>query len=137
MQISLRSQTAGGTFTTPLLQITLSLLHIRIYIVLSAWLLRALSGLGVPTEKHIVLFYRLRLPFKDPSFNIFLILYATPTEPGRCIHIGCQMIVRNDNKASSLAGVYSFLLKKIPIWLMHVMAPLFLFQASDRYPVAL
>ncbi|MUG93425.1 Rieske 2Fe-2S domain-containing protein [Scytonema sp. UIC 10036] len=58
--------------------------------------------------------------------KLILALYATPTRPGWCRHIGCQVLVKNDagQKPKGL-GIFGL---PMPIWLGHVLSSLFLHQ---------
>lgn len=58
--------------------------------------------------------------------QLILALYATPTRPGWCRHIGCQVLVKNEaGKESKGLGFFGL---PMPIWLGHVLASLFLHQ---------
>ncbi|MBF2007808.1 MAG: Rieske 2Fe-2S domain-containing protein [Chlorogloeopsis fritschii C42_A2020_084] len=62
---------------------------------------------------------------KDGS-KLILALYATPTRPGWCRHIGCQVLVKNEaGKIPKGLGIFGL---PMPIWLGHVLASLFLHQ---------
>ena len=63
--------------------------------------------------------------FKDGG-KFILGLYATPTKPGWCRHIGCQVLVKN-NAGKTPKGLAFFALP-MPTWLGHVLASLFLHQ---------
>jgi len=55
-----------------------------------------------------------------------LALYATPTRPGFCRHIGTQILIKGaDNKAPPGLGFYAL---PLPLWLLHPLASLFLHQ---------
>lgn len=58
--------------------------------------------------------------------KMILALYATPTKPGFCRHIGCQVLVKNRD-GSTPRGIGAFDLP-MPKWLLHVTASLFLNQ---------
>ncbi|WP_245927545.1 Rieske 2Fe-2S domain-containing protein [Aphanothece hegewaldii] len=58
--------------------------------------------------------------------QLILALYATPTRPGWCRHIGCQILVKN-NEGRTPKGLAFFALP-MPTWLGHVLASLFLHQ---------
>ncbi|HEY9804679.1 MAG TPA: Rieske 2Fe-2S domain-containing protein [Leptolyngbyaceae cyanobacterium] len=60
------------------------------------------------------------------SGQLILALYATPTRPGWCRHIGCQVFVKN-SQGKKPQGLAFFGLP-LPIWLVHVLASLFLHQ---------
>ena len=53
-------------------------------------------------------------------------LYASPTRPGWCRHIGCQVLVKN--KAGKTPKGLAFFALPMPTWLGHVLASLFLHQ---------
>jgi phenylpropionate dioxygenase-like ring-hydroxylating dioxygenase large terminal subunit len=58
--------------------------------------------------------------------KLILALYAIPTRPGWCSHIGCQVLVKNDaGKAPPGLGFFAL---PMPIWLGHILASLFLHQ---------
>lgn len=58
--------------------------------------------------------------------QLILVLYAIPTRPGWCRNIGCQVLVKNEsNKTPPGLGFFGL---KMPIWLSHVLASLFLHQ---------
>ncbi len=58
--------------------------------------------------------------------KLILALYAIPTRPGWCRHIGCQVLVKNDaGKAPPGLGFFAL---PMPIWLGHILASLFLHQ---------
>jgi phenylpropionate dioxygenase-like ring-hydroxylating dioxygenase large terminal subunit len=63
--------------------------------------------------------------FKEGE-QLILALYATPTRPGWCRHIGCQVLVKNE--AGKLPKGLAFFGLPMPIWLGHVLASLFLHQ---------
>ncbi|HIK07836.1 MAG TPA: Rieske 2Fe-2S domain-containing protein [Trichormus sp. M33_DOE_039] len=58
--------------------------------------------------------------------KFILALYATPTRPGWCRHIGCQVFVKNP-QGKKPPGLSIFGLP-LPTWLGHVLASLFLHQ---------
>jgi phenylpropionate dioxygenase-like ring-hydroxylating dioxygenase large terminal subunit len=58
--------------------------------------------------------------------QLILVLYATPTRPGWCRHIGCQVFIKNP-QGKKPQGL-SFFGLPLPIWLTHVLASLFLHQ---------
>ncbi|MBD2342734.1 aromatic ring-hydroxylating dioxygenase subunit alpha [Anabaena subtropica] len=58
--------------------------------------------------------------------QLILALYATPTRPGWCRHIGCQVFVKN-SQGKKPQGL-SFFGLPLPTWLGHVLASLFLHQ---------
>ncbi|BCL36531.1 Rieske 2Fe-2S domain-containing protein [Nostoc sp. MS1] len=58
--------------------------------------------------------------------QLILALYATPTRPGWCRHIGCQVFIKNP-QGKKPQGL-SFFGLPLPIWLTHVLASLFLHQ---------
>lgn len=55
-----------------------------------------------------------------------LALYASPTVPGWTRHIGCQVLVENED--GTLPSGLGFFTLPMPIWLQHVLASLFLHQ---------
>lgn len=58
--------------------------------------------------------------------QLILALYATPTRPGWCRHIGCQVLVKNEaGKMPKGLGIFGL---PMPTWLGHVLASLFLHQ---------
>jgi phenylpropionate dioxygenase-like ring-hydroxylating dioxygenase large terminal subunit len=58
--------------------------------------------------------------------KLILALYATPTRPGWCRHIGCQVLVKNEmGKTPKGLGVFGL---PMPTWLGHVLSSLFLHQ---------
>ncbi len=63
--------------------------------------------------------------FKDGG-KLILVLYATPTRPGWCRYIGCQVLVKNE-AGKSPSGLAFFALP-MPAWLGHILASLFLHQ---------
>jgi phenylpropionate dioxygenase-like ring-hydroxylating dioxygenase large terminal subunit len=63
--------------------------------------------------------------FKDGG-QLILVLYATPTRPGWCRHIGCQVLVKNE--AGKRPGGLAIFGLPMPTWLGHVLASLFLHQ---------
>ena len=58
--------------------------------------------------------------------QLILVLYATPTRPGWCRHIGCQILVKNE--AGKPPPGLGFFALPMPQWLGHVLASLFLHQ---------
>ena len=58
--------------------------------------------------------------------KLILALYAIPTRPGWCRHIGCQVFVKDEK--GKLPGGLSFFGSSLPVWLTHVLASLFLHQ---------
>lgn len=58
--------------------------------------------------------------------KMILALYAIPTRPGWCRHIGCQVLVKND--AGKMPKGLGFFALPMPIWLGHILASLFLHQ---------
>ena len=58
--------------------------------------------------------------------QLILVLYATPTQPGWCRHIGCQILVKNE--AGKTPPGLGFFALPMPQWLGHVLASLFLHQ---------
>ncbi|MEA5623905.1 Rieske 2Fe-2S domain-containing protein [Nostoc sp. UHCC 0251] len=58
--------------------------------------------------------------------KLILALYASPTRPGWCRHIGCQVLVKNEmGKTPKGLGVFGL---PMPTWLGHVLSSLFLHQ---------
>lgn len=68
---------------------------------------------------------RIETEFKDGG-KLILVLYATPTRPGWCRHIGQQVLIKN--KAGKLPKGLAFFAIPMPTWLSHVLASLFLHQ---------
>jgi phenylpropionate dioxygenase-like ring-hydroxylating dioxygenase large terminal subunit len=58
--------------------------------------------------------------------QLILVLYATPTRPGWCRHIGCQVLVKN--QAGKQPKGLAFFGLPMPNWLGHLLASLFLHQ---------
>lgn len=58
--------------------------------------------------------------------QMILALYASPTRPGWCRHIGCQVLVK-DTQGKIPPGL-GFFAWPMPVWLGHVLSPLFLHQ---------
>jgi len=58
--------------------------------------------------------------------QMLLALYAIPTRPGWCRHIGCQVLVKNE-QGKRPPGIAFFALP-MPVWLGHVLSSLFLHQ---------
>ena len=68
---------------------------------------------------------RIVTSFKDGG-KLILALYAVPTRPGWCRHIGRQILVKNDaGKTPPGLGFYAL---PMPIWLNHILGSLFLHQ---------
>ena len=63
--------------------------------------------------------------FEDGG-KLILVLYATPTRPGWCRHIGCQILIKNE--AGKNPPGLGFFALPMPIWLGHILASLFLHQ---------
>ena len=58
--------------------------------------------------------------------KLILVLYAIPTRPGWCRHIGRQILVKNNaGKTPSGLGFYAM---PMPKWLLHILGSLFLHQ---------
>ncbi len=55
-----------------------------------------------------------------------LALYVTPTRPGWCRSVGCQILVKNDEGKTPKG--FGFFALPMPIWLNHVLGSLFLHQ---------
>jgi phenylpropionate dioxygenase-like ring-hydroxylating dioxygenase large terminal subunit len=70
-------------------------------------------------------YMRIATTTKDGG-QLILALYATPTRPGWCRHIGCQVFVKNA-QGKKPQGL-SFFGLPLPTWLIHVLASLFLHQ---------
>jgi phenylpropionate dioxygenase-like ring-hydroxylating dioxygenase large terminal subunit len=63
--------------------------------------------------------------FSDAG-KLILVLYATPTRPGWCRHIGAQILVKNpQGKLPPGLGLFAL---PMPIWLGHILASIFLHQ---------
>jgi phenylpropionate dioxygenase-like ring-hydroxylating dioxygenase large terminal subunit len=63
--------------------------------------------------------------FSDEG-KLILVLYATPTRPGWCRHIGAQILVKNpQGKLPPGLGLFAL---PMPIWLGHILASIFLHQ---------
>ena len=58
--------------------------------------------------------------------QLILVLYATPTRPGQCRHIGQQILVKDS--AGKVPKGLAFFSLPMPTWLSHVLASLFLHQ---------
>ena len=63
--------------------------------------------------------------FKDGG-QLILILYATPTKPGWCRHIGCQVLIKN--ALGKVPSGLAFFALPMPTWAGHILASLFLHQ---------
>ncbi len=68
---------------------------------------------------------RISSTFKDGG-KFILALYASPTRPGWCRQIGCQILVKN-NEGKAPKGIAFFALP-MPTWLGHILSSLFLHQ---------
>lgn len=68
---------------------------------------------------------RITMTYKD-SGQLILVLYATPTKPGWCRHMGRQVFVKN--KAGKAPPGLGFLALPMPKWLNHIVGSLFLHQ---------
>lgn len=68
---------------------------------------------------------RIESTFHDGG-RLVLALYATPTRPGWCRHIGCQVLVKNE--AGKPPKGLAFFALPMPPWLGHILASLFLHQ---------
>lgn len=64
--------------------------------------------------------------FTENGGKFILALYATPTKPGYCRHIGAQILIKGDN-GKTPPGLGAFALP-LPTWLLHVAASFFLHQ---------
>ncbi|BAZ25467.1 cell death suppressor protein [Kalymmatonema gypsitolerans NIES-4073] len=87
-----------------------------------------------PTQGNIVqaihdfqppCYMRIATTSKDGG-QLILALYATPTRPGWCRHIGCQVFVKNQQ--GKMPQGFSLFGLPLPTWLGHVLASLFLHQ---------
>ncbi len=58
--------------------------------------------------------------------QLILALYASPTKPGWCRHIGCQVLVKNEQ--GKVPKGLAFFALPMPSWLGHILASLFLHQ---------
>ena len=68
---------------------------------------------------------RIVTSYKDGG-KLILALYAIPTRPGWCRHIGCQVLVKNE--AGKTPPGLGFFALPMPTWLGHTLASLFLHQ---------
>lgn len=68
---------------------------------------------------------QIRTDFADGG-SLILVLYATPTRPGWCRHIGRQILIKND--AGKTPSGLAFFALPMPTWLGHILASLFLHQ---------
>ncbi len=69
----------------------------------------------------------MRIEFSgDDGSQLNLILYAIPTRPGWCRHIGCQVLIKNQQ--GKLPRGLAFFALPMPIWLGHVLSSMFLHQ---------
>ena len=68
---------------------------------------------------------RIVTDFKDGG-KLILALYAIPTRPGWCRHIGRQILIKNE--AGKTPPGLGFFALPMPIWLNHILASLFLHQ---------
>ncbi len=68
---------------------------------------------------------KISLPTQEGG-KLILVLYATPTRPGWCRHIGCQVLIKDD--AGKIPPGLGFFALPMPDWLGHVLASLFLHQ---------
>ncbi|NET37351.1 MAG: Rieske 2Fe-2S domain-containing protein [Cyanothece sp. SIO1E1] len=68
---------------------------------------------------------RIASNFKDGG-KFILALYASPTRPGWCRQIGCQVLVKNE--AGKTPPGLAFFGLPMPTWLGHVLSSLFLHQ---------
>jgi phenylpropionate dioxygenase-like ring-hydroxylating dioxygenase large terminal subunit len=67
----------------------------------------------------------IRTTFSDQG-QLILVLYATPTKPGWCRHIGAQVLVKNPQ--GKLPPGLGFFALPMPTWLGHILASVFLHQ---------
>lgn len=59
-----------------------------------------------------------------------LVLYATPTKPGFCRHIGTQLLIANENKKYPPGlGIYAL---PMPAWLLHPLGTLFMVRVDNN-----
>jgi len=65
--------------------------------------------------------------YADDNGKLILALYATPTRPGYCRHIGAQILIKDKSGQKYPPGLGLFALP-MPKWLLHVTASLFLHQ---------
>lgn len=63
---------------------------------------------------------------KEGGGKSILALYVTPTRPGWCRSIGCQILVKND-EGKTPKGMGFFALP-LPVWLSHILGSLFINQ---------
>jgi len=68
---------------------------------------------------------RILSEFEDGG-KLILALYAIPTRPGWCRHIGCQVLIKNE--AGKQPKGLAFFALPMPDWLGHVLSSLFLNQ---------
>lgn len=68
---------------------------------------------------------RISSEFKDGG-QLILVLYAVPTRPGWCRHIGRQVLIKND--VGKVPSGLAFFSLPMPTWLSHVLGSLFLHQ---------
>ena len=80
---------------------------------------RAIHDFQPPCHMRIV------SSFKDGG-KLILALYAIPTRPGWCRHIGRQILIKND--AGKTPPGLGFFALPMPKWLNHILASLFLHQ---------
>lgn len=70
-------------------------------------------------------FHRIELTYPDGG-QLILAIYASPTRPGWCRQVSCQVLVKN-NQGKRPAG-FSILGLPIPDWLGHVFSQFFIHQ---------
>ncbi len=68
---------------------------------------------------------KITMTFTDEG-QLILVLYATPTRPGWCRHIGTQILVKNPQ--GKLPPGLGFFALPMPTWLGHILASMFLHQ---------
>ena len=68
---------------------------------------------------------RITTEFKQGG-RLILVLYAVPTRPGYCRHIGRQILVKNEQ--GKVPPGLAFFSLPMPVWLSHVLGSLFLHQ---------
>lgn len=69
---------------------------------------------------------KIETAYQNDNGKLILALYATPTKPGFCRHIGAQILIKN-KEGKYPAGLGLFALP-MPKWLLHITASFFLHQ---------
>lgn len=64
--------------------------------------------------------------FQKNGSNSMLVLYATPTTPGRCLFIGANVLVKASD--GTLPSSFSLNVAPMPVWLGHLLASIILHQ---------